>query len=88
MPTRTDWLLRFIAGTKHYDGWVDRIRIMKGMFLFQEATGAVPELNYRFQPYDYGPFTPQIYRDIELLERAGHIASNIGDLLQAYPTRP
>lgn len=79
MPTRTDWLLRFIAGVDSYDGWIDRIRIMKGMYLFQEESPAAPEINYRFQPYDYGPFTPQIYRDLEWLEGEGLIAETIGD---------
>jgi hypothetical protein len=66
-PTRTDWLLRFIAGTDGYDGAVDVIRLMKGMFLFQEEKQAPPEVDYKFKPYDYGPFTPEIYRDTERL---------------------
>jgi len=73
MLTRTDWLLRFIAGAEGYDGWIDRIRIMKGMFLFQAEAPAPPEVNYRFQPYDYGPFTAEIYRDLEALIENGHV---------------
>jgi len=78
MPSRSDWLLRFIAGTDHYDGWIDRIRVMKGMFLFQED-GHAPrwEVDYKFRPYDYGPFTEEIYRDAMLLIERGLVAEAV-----------
>ncbi len=76
MPTRQDWLLCFIAGTEGYDSWVDRIRVMKGMFLFQEEGDAPTEVDYSFRPYDYGPFTPEVYHDLEDLERQGSIAAS------------
>lgn len=71
MTARQDWLLSFIAGTEDYDSWVDRIRLMKGMFLFQEEGDAPPEVDYQFRPYDYGPFTREVYDDIEELTRRG-----------------
>lgn len=71
--SRTDWLLQFIAGTEFYDGAIDRLRIMKALFLFQVETQAPREVNYEFQPYDYGPFTPEIYRDLEHLLEKGYI---------------
>ena len=71
MTARQDWLLSFIVGTEHYDSWVDRIRLMKGMFLFQEEGDAPPELDYDFQPYDYGPFTREVYDDLEELKSSG-----------------
>lgn len=73
MTPRQDWLLLFIVGTEHYDSWVDRIRLMKGMFLFQEEGDAPPEVDYDFQPYDYGPFTREVYEDLEELSRQGQI---------------
>lgn len=76
MPARTDWLLRFIAGTEGYDGWVDRIRIMKGMFLFQAEAPRPPEIDYTFRPYDYGPFTPEIYRDLEALVEKSYVVES------------
>ena len=79
IPTRTDWLLRFIAGTELYDGSIDRIRIVKGMFLFQKEAPAPPEVNYNFRPYDYGPFTPEIYDDLGYLRQEGLIAETPTD---------
>ena len=73
MPTRQEWLLRFIAGPEQYGEWVDRIRLMKGLFLFQKTGIAPAEVNYKFSPYDYGPFTPEVYRDTELLESEGWV---------------
>lgn len=76
MVSREDWLLCFIAGTEGYDGWVDRIRVMKGMFLFQHEGAPPAEANYAFRPYDYGPFTPDVYRDLEALAARGLIVSS------------
>lgn len=73
MTARQAWLLLFIVGTEHYDSWVDRIRLMKGMFLFQEEGSAPPEVDYYFQPYDYGPFTRELYDDLEELSHQGLI---------------
>ncbi|MDO8612533.1 MAG: hypothetical protein Q7R32_06880 [Dehalococcoidia bacterium] len=80
MPTRTDWLLRFIAGTERYDGAIDRLRIMKAIFLFQEEKQALAprEMNYKFRPYDYGPFTPEIYGDLQQLLAEGYIVEVTG----------
>ena len=79
MLTRTDWLLRFIAGPENYDGWIDSIRVMKGIFLFQEETDAPRAINYKFRPYDYGPFTKEIYRDLEALMEEGYVVQSTGD---------
>lgn len=73
MPTRQQWMLRFIAGPPGYKYAVDRIRLMKGMFLFQQEGGAPADVDYKFSPYDYGPFTPEVYRDAETLSAQGHV---------------
>jgi DNA-binding PadR family transcriptional regulator len=74
--TRQDWLLLFIGlpGGSHP---TDQLRVMKGMFLFsQEGPRQVRDL-YDFQPYSYGPFDTQIYRDLDQLEIEGLIRADI-----------
>ncbi|MBK9344659.1 MAG: hypothetical protein IPN07_16850 [Dehalococcoidia bacterium] len=77
MPTRQDWLLNFVAGTGPDAGWVDKLQIMKGMFLFQNEGKPPAEVNYRFQPYDYGPFTTEVYRDLDILVGAGVVQPSL-----------
>lgn len=48
---------------------------MKGLFLFQKTDASPQEVNYQFKPYDYGPFTPEIYRDVERLVDEGDAAA-------------
>ena len=54
MPDRAEWLLRYIDGRDSRRS-VDHIRLMKGMFLFTKSPAAPKELDYHFEPYDYGP---------------------------------
>lgn len=63
--TRRDWLLLLIA-----EG-IDPIRVQKGMFLFAMESSAPEGQKYRFQPYNWGPFSQPIYADLEALEGAG-----------------
>lgn len=62
---RRDWLLLLIG-----DG-LDPIRIQKGMFLFAQESDAPPAERYAFEPYNWGPFAPVIYTDLERLQEAG-----------------
>lgn len=67
-----DRLLLFIA----FDGaprGLDPIRLQKGMFLFAMDAVSTPDDAYDFVPYDYGPMSTQIYRDLELLSENGLI---------------
>jgi uncharacterized protein len=73
---RRQYLLAFIAeggaNRSNYD--LDPIRIMKGTFIFnQEAPGAwlSREERYRFEPYDYGPYSPEVYSDLSALVGLG-----------------
>ena len=50
---------------------------MKGMFLFTKSPAAPKELDYHFEPYDYGPFTTEVYRDLEKLHSQG-LVTRIG----------
>ncbi len=67
---RADWLLLFI-GLPGGQYPTDQIRIMKGMFLFTQEGPPEVRRVYRFVPYDYGPFAPQIYHDLDWLEATG-----------------
>jgi uncharacterized protein YwgA len=66
-----EWLLLYVAipvpgqvGLRP----VEPIQIMKGMFLFAMETG---DALYRFQPYLYGPFSSDVYRDLDRLIAEG-----------------
>jgi len=67
---RKDYLLLFISlpGGRYA---LDRIRLMKGMFLFAQTGIPGPRERYEFEPYDWGPFSRDVYRDLEALEAAG-----------------
>jgi uncharacterized protein YwgA len=69
-----DRLLLFIALDGAPQG-LDPIRLQKGMFLFamDDASGA--DEAYDFVPYDYGPMSTQIYRDLDSLTENGLIAA-------------
>jgi hypothetical protein len=67
-----DWLLLFLAGNGHEEP-LDPIRIQKGMFLLSMRG---PQRNlYEFEPYDWGPFSREIYRDLDALERDSLVLS-------------
>jgi hypothetical protein len=68
-----EWLLLYVAmpvpgqvGLRP----VEPIQIMKGMFLFVMETG---DALYRFQPYLYGPFSSEVYRDLDRLIAEGFL---------------
>lgn len=65
-------LLLFIALDGAPQG-LDPIRLQKGMFLFAMDDSAHPGESYEFVPYNYGPMSAQIYRDLDLLSKQGLI---------------
>jgi uncharacterized protein YwgA len=52
---------------------LDRVRIQKAMFLFAEGSKAPADEKYRFTPYHYGPFSFDIYPDLDRLAAHGLI---------------
>ena len=57
---------------------LDPIRIMKGLFVFAMETPPtwLPEGSfYKFVPYYYGPYSPQVYSDLTYLEARGYLGS-------------
>ena len=69
--SRRDWLLFLFDGA---DLPLDRVRIQKAMFLFAERSKAPAEQKYSFEPYNYGPFSFEIYPDLDWLSEQGHLA--------------
>ena len=67
-----DWLLLLIAARPSRRG-LDPIRLQKGMFLLAREGGIAPRERYWFVPYNYGPMSPALYRDLERLEAEGLI---------------
>lgn len=59
-----DWLLLVFDGTEQP---LDRVRIQKSMFLFSERSKAPDDEKYSFRPYYYGPFSFDLYPDLDRL---------------------
>ena len=69
---RIDILLRIVVAAQ--GDAVSPVQLQKVAFLVgQECHDDVPSDYYQFVPFDYGPFCKDIYRDVEELERRGHI---------------
>ncbi len=68
--TRSDWLLRLVARDAPPEG-LEPVRVQKAMFLLAHEGGIPPSERYWFVPYNYGPMSPRIYRDVDGLVRRG-----------------
>jgi len=71
LPQLTD-RQKLLLGVLHYHNSVRKVAppvtvVMKNMFLLQEEQ-KMP-LGYSFIPYKYGPFSKEVYEDLEVLER-------------------
>ena len=68
---RIDWLLVLLDLPGHRQQphmAMDRLRIMKTLFLLRKAPGLPLADFYRFSPYHYGPFSVDVYHDLDELE--------------------
>jgi hypothetical protein len=87
---RSDWLLTFlgvaptgaapVVQAAAASPGLDPIRVMKGMFLFQnedspDVVSPLPGPPYEFEAYAYGPFTVAIYHDLKELQALGFVQS-------------
>jgi len=68
-----DWLLLSLSGTGQP---VDRIRLQKTLFLFSKRSKVPPAEQYTFQPYLYGPFSFQLYPDLDRLVLEGLVRAD------------
>jgi uncharacterized protein YwgA len=60
----------FLALDGAPDG-LDPVRLQKGMFLFAKDDASSAGERYRFVPYNYGPMSVQIYKDLDELVSRG-----------------
>ena len=49
---------------------LDRIHIMKALFLFQRRVGEIPDF-FHFEPYLYGPCSFEVYDVLATMEKEG-----------------
>lgn len=63
-----DWLLLLFQDA---DRPIDRVRVQKAMFLFSQRSQAPDPEKYSFVPYKYGPFSFQIYPDLDTMVAEG-----------------
>jgi hypothetical protein len=63
-----DWLLLLFDGAQRP---LDRVRIQKSLFLFAERSKAPGAEKYGFVPYHYGPFSFDVYPDLDRLVQQG-----------------
>jgi uncharacterized protein len=64
----SDWLLLLFDGAQRP---LDRVRIQKTLFLFAERSRAPGAEKYDFVPYHYGPFSFDVYPDLDRLVQQG-----------------
>lgn len=72
---RTDWLLvllRLPGHTGQENEPMDRLRIIKTLFLLGREMKGLSNF-YDFRPYLYGPFSLDIYRDLDGLLAGGYV---------------
>ena len=68
--TPADWLLLLLALDAPAAG-LEPVRIQKALFLLAREGGLPRSERYWFVPYNYGPMSPRIYRDVDALVRRG-----------------
>jgi hypothetical protein len=76
LSPRERLLLLFLSAA---DEPLDPVRIQKGLFILAQKTPDewLPgEDRYVFEPYNYGPFSKQIYSDLHTLRMAGYLKTD------------
>ena len=68
LTPRQAFLLEFLGAVTDDSPGLDPVRIVKGCFVISQASSlaVLPEdAKYSFVPYDYGPFSRDIYDDLD-----------------------
>jgi len=71
---RSDWII--IVTGQAGGAPLTPVQLQKSLFVIRELVPSVQEAQdfYAFEPYNYGPFCADIYRDAEDLQSRGYIA--------------
>ena len=73
---RLDVLLKIITAAEGDP--ISPVQLQKVAFLVgQECADYMPAPYYKFEPYDYGPFSAKLYQDAEILEKQGLVSINV-----------
>lgn len=64
---------------------LDRLRMQKGVFLLQQRGPSHWRDLYRYEPYDWGPFSRDLARDVKQLEEQ-RLLDKVDVSLNRYPT--
>lgn len=86
---RQQTILAALAGIE--DGSFTPVQVQKIFFLIdRNLPASIGGQKFNFQPYDYGPFDPDVYRELETLERQGlvRIDQLIGGGKRVYSLTP
>lgn len=90
LTPRQETLLMFLgAGSTR----MDPIRIMTGLFILRMETPdgwLSDDARYSFEPYNYGPYSSEIYSDLDWLVSAGYVQARdvAGQSWKYYSTTP
>jgi hypothetical protein len=79
MTQKRDWLM--VALSESPTSELSPVQIQKAMFLFKEGAQQhfAADQFYSFVPYHFGPFSPEIYYDLEALELQGLVQIDRSD---------
>ena len=70
-----DWLLVLLrAPSQDSPPALDPIRIQKALFYISRQDRVPDGEKYEFEPYNYGPYSRQIYADLDVLVASGLVA--------------
>lgn len=66
-----DWLLIFLLPRHNEPVQIDPLRIIKGLFLLTKEAPLPQSEAYAFVPHYWGPFSKEVYDDLDNLEAEG-----------------
>lgn len=81
---RANWLLGALAASNGDP--LTPVQVQKVMFLLDKrAPSLLGKGFYQFRPHNYGPFSAEIYKDLEALEREGLVRVDTAEPGRSWP---